>query len=95
MTAHHACLSIRGEQMGDLISVGARRVTLFTVRVELRHLDGITFESARHARIAVATALGILADVDQTGLETPASAPQLTLVSPAEADRQTDLIDQR
>lgn len=56
MSVDHQCLSIDGEQVGDLVSVGAQ-VTFFTVRRELQRLDGRVFRSIEDVRLAVRTTL--------------------------------------
>jgi hypothetical protein len=56
MSAHHQCLSIDGEALGDLVSVGSR-VAFFTVRKELKPLDGRLFASVADLRSAVKAAL--------------------------------------
>jgi hypothetical protein len=60
MSVDHQCLSVDGEPVGDLVSVGSR-VTFFTVRRELRLLDGRIFRSAEDVHSAVRTALDDLA----------------------------------
>ena len=57
MSAQHQCLSIDGEALGDLVSVGSR-VAFFTVRKELKPLDGRLFASIADLRSAVKAALG-------------------------------------
>jgi hypothetical protein len=56
MSADHQCLSLDGEPVGDLVSVGSR-VTFFTVRRELRLLDGRIFRSIEDVRSAVRATL--------------------------------------
>ncbi len=56
MSADHHCLSVDGEPVGDLVSVGSS-VTFFTVRRELRRLDGRIFRSIEDVRSAVRTTL--------------------------------------
>lgn len=64
MSASHQCLSLDGEQIGDLVSVGAR-VTFFTVCADLRDLDGRIFKSADEVRNAVNIARARLAALRQ------------------------------
>jgi hypothetical protein len=52
MSADHQCLSVDGEPVGDLLTVGSR-VTFYTVRRELRLLDGRIFRSIEDVRSAV------------------------------------------
>ena len=60
MSVDHQCLSLDGEPVGDLVSVGSR-VTFFTVRRELRLLDGRIFRSVEDVHSAVRAALDDLA----------------------------------
>jgi hypothetical protein len=69
MSASHQCLSVDGEQIGDLVSVGPR-VTFFTVCADLRDLDGRIFKSAEEVRHAVDIARARLA-----ALRRPAATP--------------------
>jgi hypothetical protein len=64
MSASHQCLSVDGEQIGDLVSVGAQ-VTFFTVCADLRDLDGRIFRSAEEVRRAVDIARTRLAALRQ------------------------------
>ena|GEM_PF-1690702 len=49
-------ISIDGERLGDLISLGDRYV-FFTTHARLRQLDGAHFDSPQSARRAVGVAL--------------------------------------
>jgi hypothetical protein len=57
VSALHIPLLIDDVHMGDLITLG-RRVAFYTVRRELRPLDGRTFDSPRDAAAAVRSILG-------------------------------------
>ena len=73
MSAHHQCLSIDGETLGDLVSVGSR-VAFFTVRNELKPLDGRLFASVADLKSAVNAALARRAAERQTPRESRATA---------------------
>lgn len=91
MTACHRCLSVKGEQIGDLISVGAR-VTLYTVRPELGHLDGVTFDSAEEAEAEVVSALEAAAYGATLALQWPAQSEAFPPIGSAEL-RAHDPVD--